>query len=69
MNSESLRNSSMKTSLKALFGLVTRLILRRFSLLGNLIVAYGFASTTGPSTRLLSRIDIRYLSFKKPYPG
>ena len=69
MNSESLRSSSMKTSLKALSGLVTYPIPRRFSLLGNLIVAYGSTSTTGLSTRLLSKIDTRYLSFKKSYPG
>ena len=69
MNSESLRSSSMKTSLKALSGLVTHPIPRRFSLLGNLIVAYGSTSTTGLSTRLLLKIDTRYLSFKKPYPG
>ena len=69
MNSESLRSSSMKTSLKALSGLVTHSIPRRFSLLGNLIVAYDSTSTTGLSTRLLLKIDTRYLSFKKPYPG
>ena len=69
MNFEFLRSSSMKTSLKALSGLVTYPIPRRFSLLGNLIVAYGSTSTIELLTRLLLKIDTRYLSFKKPYPG